>query len=287
MFYDYLKLCRPAHAVKNLLVLLPPFFGHRLLESQTLKAAPWAFIAFSMIASAIYVINDMADAENDRMNPAKKNRPIASGRVSMRGAAILLVLLIAGGFAMLCLAHDMILTSVLLVVYFALNIGYSLKLKNQPVVDVFILASGFVLRIYFGGAWFGVVISPWLFLCILCGALCFALGKRRNEMLHINAPHLSRPVLSKYTQIYLTNSYYMFCGMTIVFFSLWTVFATNQKTMFLFTIPLVILIILRYNLIIETTDTAGDPIPTLLNDKALILFSVIFAALSFAGVYFV
>ena len=173
----------------------------------------------------------------------------------------------------------------LLLVYLILNILYSWKLKNYPVIEILILASGFVIRAYYGGVCCGIVVSPWLFLCLLCGALSFAIGKRRNEMLRIPPPYSSRPVLNQYTLSYLNSSYYLMCGVTIVFFSLWTILATKQNSMLIFSIPLVILIMLRYNLIIETSDISGDPVTTLLKNKDLIFLSLLFALLSFLGVY--
>jgi len=285
MIRDYIKLSRPKHVVKNFLILLPPFFGQKLLAPETLKTAAFAFLSFSAVAAAVYVINDLADVENDRRNDAKKNRPIASGRISVPKASVFAAILLIAGFAMLAFADHIIPTSILLLVYFVLNIAYSLKLKNIPVVDVFILASGFVLRVYFGGFWFDVVVSPWLFLCILCGALFFAFGKRRNEMLNIPPPYPTRPVLNRYTLQYLTSCYYLFCALTIVFFSLWTILATTQHTMFMYTLPIVVFIIMRYNLIIETEDTSGDPVSTLWADKLLIFLVLVFAILSFIGLY--
>ena len=282
---DYIKLCRPPHAIKNLLVILPPFFGHRLLEEYTLKTALLPVLSFTMIAAAVYDKNDVADVNNDRNNPSRKNRPLASGRVSIHGAIIFVILLLFWGFLMVFFACDRFSALFLLFAYFIFNVAYSLKLKNIPVLDVFILASGFVIRVYFGGFWFGIAVSPWLFLCVMCGAICFALGKRRNEMLNIPPPYLSRPVLRKYTNLYLTNCYYLFCGMTMVFFSLWTVHTAQSRTPLIFTIPLVMLIMMRYNLIIETTDASGDPVPTLLKDIPLILLLIIFATLCFVGVY--
>ncbi len=286
MIYDYIQLCRPKHVVKSFLILLPPFFGKIILVPQTLRTALFAILSFSAVAAAIYVINDVADVDNDRNSSTKRNRPIASGRVSIPKALFFSAILLGIGFTMLVFSDNIIANFVLLLTYLVLNIAYSLTLKNKPLIDVFVLASGFVLRVYFGGFWFDVAVSPWLFLCIFCGALFLAFGKRRNEMLHMSPPYLTRPVLRRYTCQYLTSCYYLFCGLTIVFFSLWTVFATEPQSMFMYTIPVVIFIVLRYNLIIETVDTSGDPIPTLLGDKLLVFLIMFFLILSFIGLYF-
>ncbi len=283
MIFDCIKLCRPQHAVKNLLVLFPVFFGAKLLDSHTLVQGILGFLSFCLVASMIYVLNDVLDAERDRNHPDKKNRPVASGRISRAGASVLFVLLGIAGFGLCCFAENKLPVLCLTAAYLILNLAYSWSLKNYPVVDIFILSSGFVFRIYAGGAWCRIPVSSWLFLCVLCAALCFAVGKRRNEMLHCKDDFSSRPVLKQYNLSYLTNTYYLFCGATIVFFSLWAI--TMPGTIMPFIIPLVIFILMRYNLIIETTGTDGDPLPVLLKDKILLSLLLVFLIACFAGIY--
>jgi len=282
-----IKLSRPAHAVKNLLVVLPPFFGHRFGGWEMLWGSVLALCSFSLIASVVYVFNDLRDRENDRKHPKKCKRPIASGEVSVTEAWGLIAFLMLCGGGLIFFSSGSLVCSLILLVYLLTNIAYSIFLKNCPVVDIFVLALGFVLRVYFGGAWFCVTISPWLFLCVMCGALWFATGKRRNELLHAGNDGTSRPVLKKYTMSYLNSSYYLLCGVSIVFFSLWTILGVRQNYALQFSIPLVIFILFRYNFIMETTDADGDPLPMLLKDKILMLLSLLFGIASFIGVYII
>lgn len=281
--YLGIKLCRPSHSIKNLLILLPPFFGKQLLCRQMLTDAVLAIISFSLVASVVYVFNDITDRDKDRHHPVKKMRPVASGKFTVKSAVILLFILLFSGLGMMWIFTGKWLIMVLTLFYLVMNIAYSCKLKNIPLIDIFILALGFVLRVYFGGMWFEIVISPWLFLCVFSAALCFGTGKRRNEMLY--AGKSSRPVLEKYTPGFLTNCYYLFCGVTIIFFALWAVLVIKKELM-QFAIPVVMLIMLRYNLIIETTESDGDPVSVMLKDKLLLTMSLIFAVMSFAVLYF-
>ena len=147
------------------------------------------------------------------------------------------------------------------------------------------MATGFVLRIYFGGVWFSIKISSGLFLCVMCGALCFATGKRRNELLRLGNNGRTRNVLKVYTLNYLNNLYYLLNGITIVFFSLWTILGVQQNSVLQFSIPLVIFILFRYNFLIETTNADGDPLNMLLGDKILLLLSLFFAFICYIGIY--
>lgn len=285
MLKKYIILCRPIHAVKNLLIILPPFFGHCFGGWTILWESVLAICSFSLVASVVYVLNDLWDRENDRKHPQKCKRPIASGKVSVAEARGLIAFMMLCGGGLIFFSSESLVCSIILLVYLLTNVAYSISLKNFPVVDIFVLALGFVLRVYFGGAWFSVTISPWLFLCVMCGALWFATGKRRNELLHAGTNGTSRPVLKKYSMSYLNSSYYLLCGISIVFFSLWTILGGRQNYALQFSIPLVIFILFRYNFIMETTDADGDPLPMLLKDKILILLSLLFGIASFIGVY--
>lgn len=237
------------------------------------------------MASLVYVLNDLLDAPRDRMHKTKKNRPIASGRISAFQAIILIAALGAVGGTLLVFSANQLNAILFVLVYLLLNIAYCVRLKNVAIVDLFILASGFVLRIYYGSAWFLIPVSPWLFLCILSGALCFATGKRRNEIRHANGDFSTRPVLALYNMAFLTNLYYFFWGITIVFFSLWTIFVIDSKPVLQYTIPVVIFIMMRYSLLLETTDADGDPLPTLLKDKWLIGLLIAMGIMCLFGIY--
>ena len=283
-----LRLLRLEHWIKNLLVFLPPFFLGVMFRSEMVSAWIPAFLSFSLVASAVYVLNDVMDRERDRQHPAKCRRPVASGAVGVPAALCLAAALCAVGFGLAVRAHSPAWAVVVLGVYLLSNVAYSVRFKHTPLVDIFLLASGFVFRIFYGGFFFGVEISSWLFLCIFSGALYFACGKRRNEMLRVGGDGASRAVLRFYSLKFLDAHYYMFCGLSILFYCLWTISRTDQHAVgkLALTIPVVVFILARYNFVVESDKSDGDPIPVLLHDKWLILGGLCFAAMNFVILYF-
>ena len=269
----YFKLLRPKHYIKNLIIFIPLVFAGKLLNAPLMLSCLGAFAVFSLISSVIYIINDLRDVEKDRQHPTKRNRPIASGKVKPAGAitaaAIILVLSVVIGI----LCRFGWAAWLILGVYFALNLAYSLGLKRIPILDVTILALGYILRLMLGGAVTGIEISGWLYLVIISVSYYMGLGKRRNEMRSTSTE--SREVLRHYNYSFLDKSMQMFLTLAIVFYSLWAVSA--EKNM-LWTIPLVICIALKYSLTIEG-DSDGDPVEVILRDKILILLASAYAAL--------
>ncbi len=178
---QYIKLMRVHHYIKNILVFAALACSGQLFQVKQLLAGITGFVAFCMVSSVVYIINDIRDKEKDRQHPTKCNRPIASGQVSVKNAWILAMVLLL--IAALCngIAFHRI-TTILLVCYLALNLGYSFGLKNFPIVDVSILVSGFLIRILYGAMITEITISNWLYLTVIALAFYFALGKRRNEL---------------------------------------------------------------------------------------------------------
>ena len=281
---DIIGLCRFEHWVKNILVLLPPFFVCAIFNAGMPLRAAACFISFSLVASAVYAVNDIFDRERDSRHPVKCRRPIASGAVGVNAAVVLVAILAAVGFGLVCAAHAPAGALVTLALYFAANAAYSAKLKNAPIFDIFILASGFVFRIFFGGFFFGVPISSWLFLCVFSGALFFACGKRKSELARIGAD--SRPVLKFYTAKFLDAHYYMFCGLSILFYCLWTISRTDTHNLErALAVPVLIFILVRYNLRVESGECDGDPVPLFLHDKWLVAATLLFALINFFALY--
>ena len=273
-------------------MLLPPFFVGRMGEPETLVLAVWCFLSFSFVSSAVCVLNDLLDVEHDRRHPQKRNRPLARGDVPLWVAWALVILLVAGGVALACRAQFSGAGLLLLCLYFLMNVAYSVRLKHAPIVDIFILASGFVFRVFYGGCYFAVPISSWLFLCVFSAALFFATGKRKRELAASAAVGgETRPVLRRYNYEFLNLHYYLFCALTVVFYCLWTISRTDQHAVgkLALTIPVMIFIVIRYNYLLEVGDSDGDPVPTLLHDRPLVLASVLFvmmnAAILYAGEY--
>lgn len=279
----YLKLMRVKHYLKNVLVALPVIFAGVALHPVNIFKTLIAFITFSLTSSIIYIINDIRDVEKDRKHPVKKKRPIASGEVSIKAAVILALLLFVATIAILYFSNLLFNYGVIvLLVYFVLNLGYSFGLKDIPLVDITILASGFVLRALYGGLLLNIDLSNWLFLTVLSGSFYMALGKRRNELIKLEGKE-TRKVLKYYTKEFLDKNMYMFLSLSIVFYSLWSTLGVDNR-FFKFSSILVILILMKYSLNVEQ-DSLGDPIEVILGDKILIILAFIYAAYCFAVLY--
>lgn len=270
---NYLKLLRIKHWLKNGLVLLPLFFGKSIFNLNKIFFVLIAFIIFSFISSIVYIINDINDIEADRNHPKKKNRPLASGKVSIKNAILVLILLMILSISLIIYLYNKTTNIFIILIpllYLILNILYSTKLKHIPIIDVAILVSGFVLRVYYGGIASNIEISSWLYLMIMFGSFYLGFGKRRNEMKHNN----TRKVLKYYNKEFLDKNMYVSLGLSIISYSLWCVDPLTKLNIssnyLVLTIPLVMMIFQKYSLIIEG-DSDGDPIEVILNDRLLIL----------------
>lgn len=280
---DYIKLIRPFHWVKNLLIFVPLFFSGRIFTSQRIIALVIAFLAFSLIASSVYVLNDIKDAEKDRLHPKKKYRPIASGRISKRRALIFWILLIGLSIGLMIVIDQRVgsfyAAFVLPIVYVLINVLYSNGLKNVPLLDVAIIAAGFVIRLYYGAVVSGVAISDALLLTVISASFFLGFGKRRNELKKGTS---TRKVLKAYNIHFLDKIMYVFIGLTLVFYSLWTI--TKGESL-VYTVPLAMLIVADYCLIIESNSSDGDPAEVLKHSKTLMCLLVLFVIVMFLCLY--
>ena len=269
----YLKLLRVKHYLKNVLVFTPLFFN-RTLFSHKCMIAFLGFLAFCLISSSVYILNDIQDAPKDRLHPTKRFRPIASGEISVFKAKII---------GLTCFALSILLSfyggrpvsSILLLLYFVLNFLYSAGLKNRPLIDVIILASGFIIRVIYGAVLTNIPISGWLYLTIWTGAFYMGLGKRRNEIQKQGESGATRPVLQFYTYSFLDKNMYVCIALTIAFYALWAVERNNLR--FLWSVPIMMIILMKYSLDIEG-NSDGDPIEVITHDKVLILLVTVFLA---------
>lgn len=273
-----IRLLRPKHWIKNLLVFIPAFFGGKLL----LAGGMLAFVTMSLAASGVYAINDCHDAPQDRLHPEKCRRPVASGAISQPAALTVAAVCFIAAFALpLCLGMPLSAPAVL-AVYVAMNLSYSvLGFKNIPIIDVTIVAMGFVLRIIYGALMTGITVSSWLLLTVLMGSYYMALGKRRNELRDVKAD--TRAVLKSYTYAFLNQHMYLFLTLTIAFYSLWSVDVTTVPNAVL-SIPLVVVLAMRYNLDVEGNHS-GDPIEVISHDRIFIALLALYGALMFALLY--
>lgn len=282
MIKNYIKLMRPKHYLKNGLILAPLFFSKEINILNKIIDVLFAFLAFSLISSTIYIINDTMDAEKDRQHPKKCKRPIASGQISKKNAIIFSILLFILSFTFHYFGNRnklFSISTIYLISYFFINLSYSLGLKNKPILDLVLLSAGFLLRVLYGGEITDVPISYWLYLIVITFSFYMGFGKRRGE-LEIKGDKNTREVLKKYSYEFLDKKMSIFMALTLVFYSLWTV---DKKTtdvvgndLFIWTVPLVIIIFLRYSYVIELGESDGDPVEVLLSDKVVISLVIVY-----------
>jgi decaprenyl-phosphate phosphoribosyltransferase len=284
---NYLKLMRVHHYIKNGLIFAPLIFSGSLFNIDLLFKSILGLIAFSLIASVVYIINDLQDVEADSLHPTKCNRPLAANLISTKNAKILvLVLVLVAVIINYYSAGNSLFAWASLFLYLILNIAYSNGLKNYPIIDIAILVSGFLLRVLYGAGITGIEISNWLYLTVIAMSFYLGLGKRRNELARQKS--VSRKVLKYYNHDFLDKNMYISLALTITFYSLWTVdpitIARLSNDYLVWTVPLVILICMKYSLNIEG-DSDGDPIEVVLRDKVLLAMVALFGLITLGIIY--
>lgn len=267
----YIDLIRVKHWIKNLLIFIP-IICSSMISYKNVISVIGAFFAFSFASSFIYIINDIRDIEKDKLHPKKKNRPLPSGKIKKSAAICIAILSLILAIGINTIVNNSIINISLLflLAYIIINIGYSFGLKNVAIVDVALLASGFVIRVYYGASVIGVDVSSWLFLTVMSASLFLGLGKRKKELIYSKEV---RKVLQEYNESFLDKFQYLSLCLTIVFYSLWTI---EQDINYLYlTIPLLIIIFMKYSLSIEKNEE-GDPTTILYQDKSLIVLCFIY-----------
>jgi len=287
---NYLKLIRVKHYLKNVLIFLPLIFSGHFFDYKYFINTLLGFLSFSFVASIVYIINDYNDIEKDKKHPLKKFRPLASGDVSKTEALILLLVLgLLVCFIDLYFIYPYCNNTIFILfqfLYLLLNIGYSLGLKDIPILDVVILVSGFIIRLLFGGVIDNIFISKWLYLTIMSGSFYMGLGKRRNELLKNSSK--ARKVLEKYNKSFLDKFMNIFMGLIVVYYSFWCIDVITIKRLgdkALYTVPLLLVILMKYSYNIEE-DSSGDPVDVIVNDKILLLLCFIFGLIMMFLLYF-
>lgn len=282
---EYMKLIRIKHYTKNLLIFLPIIFSRNLLEVDLLTNVIFGFVLFCLTASIIYIFNDIKDIESDKLHPQKCKRPIASGKITKKQAIFIIIILaiVTMEIALTKFANNLEIICILLI-YVGINIAYTIKLKKIPIVDIFILAMGFLIRVIFGATLISVQVSNWLYLTILSISFYMGMGKRRNEMIKVSDNEETREVLKYYNKNFLNENMYMFLALAIVFYSLWCVDMSNKFQYIMYTIPLIMFLAMQYSLVIEK-GTHGDPVEVILENKKLVIGILISIALIMALIY--
>lgn len=260
---NYFLLLRPWQWVKNLLVFVPVFFAREFIDPAKVRSAGFAFVVFCLVASSMYVLNDILDAPLDRQHHKKRERPIASGRVSITAAIILSLFLLVSGFL---LAYVFVPTVLLVIgIYVALNFWYSRFGKHVAILDVLLVASFYLLRIEGGGFATGTFVSRWLVLCTIFVALFIIIGKRRAELNGANI----RPVLAHYSNGLLDVLLTAALALTVTTYSIYCVLGTNSPRL-VYSVFFVILGCFRYVAIMFNSGRAEFPERILYTDKIIL-----------------
>lgn len=282
----YVRMLRVKHWLKNVLIFAPVFFGGALFDYEMIAKALYAFLTFGLASSVVYIINDINDVEKDRKHPTKCKRPIASGEVSMnvaKGFCVALILMIIMMSLVAVFSNIYSYVAVIwLVAYVVINLFYSICGKHIPVVDVVLLAAGFLIRLYYGAQVVQVDISAWLYLTVLAGAFYLGMGKRRNELKNVSDGE-TRAVLKKYNYAFLDKNMYVCIAFAEITYALWAMQSEHSGLMY--TVPVVMVIFMKYSLIIEADDSEGNPMDVLLGDKLLLACVLIYGLIAFFSIY--
>lgn len=269
-----LRLMRPHQWVKNGFVFTGLLFGHAWHDPARVMQVVMAFAAFCLMSSSVYVLNDIVDVEQDRQHPKKRLRPLAAGRVSLVSAVVLAVVLGAAG---LVLGREVspIVASILLG-YAVMNIAYSIHLKHVVILDIFIIATGFMLRILAGTLGVGIAPSQWLLLCGLMVTLFLGFTKRRAEIIALAEDKTShRKVLEHYSPVLLDKMIGITAAGLIMSYSLYTMnpdtIRVHGTANLIYTVPFVMYGVFRYIYLLHHQSRGGDAAHDLVRDPHLFI----------------
>lgn len=282
-----LRTMRPRQWIKSIIVYAALVFDGKLFVPELFLKTTIVFFAFCLISSSVYIINDLVDMEKDRQHPRKRNRPLASGQlqpvIAVGAAAVLAILSIVAAFWLSPWA------GVILLVYLGQNIAYSFWLKNIVIIDVMVLALGFLLRVLAGVVVVEVQnFSPWLYVCVTLLALFLGFGKRRQEIVLLEdeaANH--RAILSEYNLPLLDQIIGMVVTATLVAYTFYSFDATTAlaHSKMLLTVPFVFYMLARYLYLVHVKHLGGAPDELLLEDRPLLINSVLWAVAVVALIY--
>ncbi len=297
-----LRAMRPRQWVKNLALFVGIVFAQRLLSPPVFERAVLAFVAFCLASSFIYLLNDLLDLENDRQHPVKSKRPLASGALPASWAIIamgVLLVMCAGLVALIFFipiaaqpdifeiyGGASLLFGLTVATYLLLMVLYSVRLKHVVLLDVFIIASGFVLRILAGAVVLPVVISPWLYLVTILLSLFLALNKRRNELVLLQGEASShRQILKEYSVPLLDQLITIVTAATLMAYSLYTFQSSTGNHHLMITIPFVLYGMFRYLYLVHMRMEGGSPEEVLLRDRHILATVVLCTALIILVLY--
>ena len=290
----YLKLLRVEQWVKNLFVFAPLFFSGNIANVDLLLKSVFAFMAFSLAASSIYIINDYSDIKSDRKHPEKKFRPLASGAIAKSAAKIVLVFLLI--LLVICIVVMRNLFSqeywqfgVIILFYIVMNLAYTFKLKHVAIVDVCIISVGFVLRVLAGGYATGILISQWAILLTFVLALVLALGKRRGELVNAQISGRTRKSLDGYNVQFADIALSISCALAIVCYLMFTLSPEVQQRFHprvFYTVFFVVFAFLRYLQQTLVYNKTESPTKIIYKDRYIQVTMVLWLAAFLLQIYF-
>lgn len=270
MLLALLQTMRPKQWTKNFFIFAALVFDHKLFQPEAFARTLAGFVLLCALSSLVYLVNDLADMDRDRQHPKKRHRPLASGKLkpNVAIAAVLLLLVVAAPLSFLL--HWQF--GLMAVIYLASNLLYSFWLKNVVLIDVLIVALGYLLRVSAGAVLVASAISPWLYICMTLLALFIGFGKRRGELLLVGSePGNTRKVLEEYTLPFLDELINLVATATIVTYSFYTFSAENlpENHAMMFTIPFVLYGVFRYLYLIHIKGEGGAPDELVMVDRPL------------------
>lgn len=282
-----LRAMRPRQWVKNVLVLAAPVAAGSLFQPAVALNTLWAVIAFCLISASVYLINDVRDIESDRLHPKKRLRPIAAGEFRVRNAIILAVTCLVASLALSFFVAPLL--SLTVGVYWALQVGYSLYLKNEPIIDLAMVTAGFLLRAVAGGVASSIELSQWFLLVASFGSLFMVAGKRYSEIVELGPNAGTRASLARYSESYLRFVWIMACTAVMMSYALWA-FEQQGAVEWLgvrwhaVSIAPFTLALLRYAYVVDRGD-AGEPEDVVLKDRVLQVLGVVWVIPVAIGVF--
>ncbi|MFW6140115.1 MAG: decaprenyl-phosphate phosphoribosyltransferase [Acidobacteriota bacterium] len=285
-----IKSARPKQWIKNFFIFAPLIFSQNLFEIPLLIKSVIAFAAFCLLSGSLYILNDIRDLDEDRHHPIKSKRPLASGKISQIQAWTAFgVLLVSSVAVSILFLNQQFLVAAL--IYVILQFSYSFGLKHVIIMDVFIIAAGFIIRVIAGGFAINVQISHWLLICTLLLALFLALSKRRHEMVLLGEDAVNhRPILKEYSPYLLDQMIAVVTASTVIAYCFYTI---SEETVskfgsraLIYTIPFVLYGIFRYLYLIHQRAQGGTPETLIIKDKPLLIDLFLWIASAVLILYF-
>lgn len=289
---NLIRLIRPHQWVKNLVVLLPVFFGGALLHIESVYAGLVTALCFSFAASSIYCLNDIVDVDDDRRHPVKCHRPMASGAISIpQGYTLMFLMFILSMLSTFLLGQSQLETASVILFYWLLNIAYCLKLKQYAIIDVCVVSFGFVLRILAGGYATSIHLSKWIVLMTFLLMLFLSFAKRRDDVVRMNETgHAPRQNTIRYNLTFINQAITITASVTLVCYIMYTVSPEtiqNFHTDYLYLTSVFVLVgLLRYIQIAVVDKRSGDPTKVMLHDRFM-QFVVLAFGLAFLFIIYV